>query len=68
MTKAANAALRVASLVIQRAQVSSVPGVSVAEFDPDDLAVLSSRALGGESNAGLPIRELPLRIKVKVES
>lgn len=68
MTKAAKAALRVASLVIQRAQVSSEARVSVVEFDPEDLAVLSSRTLGGESDAGLPISELPLLIRVKVES
>jgi hypothetical protein len=68
ITNAANAALRVASFVIQRVQVSSEPGVSGAEFDPEDLPVLSSRRLGGESKADLPISELPLRIKVKVES
>jgi hypothetical protein len=68
ITKAAKAALRVASLVIQRCQVSSEPGVSVVEFDAEDLAVLSSRTLGGESNAGRPVRELPRLMRVKVES
>lgn len=60
MTKAANAALLVASFVIQCFHHSS--GVSI----PPCELLLPSLLLGGESNADLPMSELPRLISVNV--
>jgi len=67
ITNAAYAARFVASFVIQWFHHSS--GVFAPDVDECRELVapgLSSRTLGGESSADLPIRELPLRIKVMV--
>jgi hypothetical protein len=60
MTNAANAALLVASFVIQCFHHSSGVSIPLCEL------LVPSLTLGGESIADLPIRELPLLIKVNV--
>lgn len=63
MIKAAKAALRVASLVIQWFHHSSAV---CAMPEAEDFRDPSELCCGGESNVDLPMRERPLLIKVTV--
>ncbi len=66
MTKAANAARRVASFVIQWFHHSSGVCASADVDDCREPLVLSSRGFGGESRADLPISARPRRMSVMV--